>query len=266
MVDNEQDSLEPLDSSTPIVSEIFDNAKEKAKKAIKYQEAENIIKMILKAGVPEQLIGWNKDLFHIYGSANVDNAYYGKPPRSNMLKEVYNLNSDWPKRRLVIIVDGGTRESRINFSHLILARAILGNFYCLGRVGATLPYSMLSLKFNSFDDDRQVFISNLLEIPALYISEVPQNSGFRPGGDGAAMMDQLLESKGSPVILSLATKVEVFEGSTTYGSVFRETIDTARQTVCDKYVWRFCLKSQTPCDDALTYKKAWASDKRGSPK
>lgn len=266
MSDNEQDSLEPLDFDGPIASNIFDEAKKKAREAIKYQEAENIIKMISKAGVPKQLIGWNKDVFHAYGSANVDNEYYGKPSRSSMLKEVYNLKSDWPRRRLVIIVDGGTKEARINFSHLILARAVLGNFFGLGRVGATLPYSMLSLKFNSFDDDRQVFISNLLEIPALYISEVPQNSGFRPGGDGAAMMDQLLESKGSPVILSLATKVEVFEGSMTYGNVFREAIDTARQTVCDKYVWRFCLKSQTPCDDALAYKKEWSSDRRGSSK
>lgn len=264
---DEKSQIEPFDSKKPLVSKMNQEAKEKAQAAIKIQEAENIIKMCLKAGVPKQLIGWNSELFDAYCQANLNHGLYGKPNPTikAMDSEVFNVKSNWPRRRLAIVVDGGTKESRTGLSYVILSRAILGNFFNLGRVGLSLPFSMLNLKFNSFDNDRQTFITNLLDVPALFISEICQNSGFRSSSDGAVMMDQLLESKGSPVILSLATQPENFEGYNTYGGVFRDLIDTVKTTVRhNDYIWRFSLKTKVPCDDILNFKEAWADDKRNS--
>jgi len=253
-----------LISNAPLDSELYKKAKEQAQQAIKRQEAEHVIKMTLKAGVPKELIGWSVNTFVGYTQKNLEKGKY-EPPNKNrraMGNLVCDLKSGWARKPLIIFVDGGTKETRVGFSQLILARAIMGNFFSLGRIGVTLPYSMLNLKFNSFDNDRQTFISNLLEIPAVYLSEVSENSGFRSTSDGAAMMDQLLETRKSPIILSLSTPIEKFQGSTTYGGVFRDSLEIAKTSVSNDKIWRFSLKTSKPCDDIMKYNAQFTEGKK----
>jgi hypothetical protein len=259
----ENDSSGLLDDQKPMVSAINEKAKEEAKEAIKRQEAENIIKMSLKAGIPKELIGWNHDLFNTWWQKSNNSGMYGRdkgPRPSEMSAELYDLKSDWPRKNLVIIVEGGTSDVRKGLANLILARSIMGNFCHPGRLGVTVPYSMISLKFNSFDSDRQAFVSKLLEIPAILLSEIPQNSGFRSSSDGAAMMDQLLDMHVGPVIMSLATVSASFEGSTTYGNAFRDIIDAAKQSAKTNKLWKFSLKTTT-LQDPISFKKELSKDK-----
>lgn len=252
--------------SQPVVpSEMYEEAKKKAMEAIKRQEAEHVIKMTLKAGVPKELIGWKSRTFEGYAQKCLNAKRYSPPnPKPlEMAQKVCDIKSGWARKPLIIFVDGGTKETRVGFSHLILARAIIGNFFNLGRIGVSLPYSMLNLKFNSFDNDRQAFISNLLDIPVLYIEEVSDKTGFRSAGDGAAMMDQLLSSRKSPIILSLATSPENFEGSTTYGNAFRDAIEAAKATSFDNKIWRFSIQTSKPCPDIMTYSQEFTAKNKG---
>lgn len=256
----EPDSDSMIFKEQVLQSEMYEEAKKKAQEAVKRQEAEHIIKMTLRAGVPKELIGWNSKAFNSYTQKSLNKELY-RPPNLNpngMAEQVCNIKSGWTRKPLIIFVDGGSKETRIGFSKLILARAIIGNFYHLGKLGVSLPYSMVNLKFNSFDNDRQTFITNLLDIPVVYIEEVCDKTGFKSASDGAVMMDQLLSSRKSPVILSLSTSPELFTGSTTYGNVFRDAIEAIKSTVFNDKYWRFSIRTDKPCLDIMTFNQQFS--------
>ncbi len=148
---------------------------------IRRQFAENAIRMMMRAGIPKELIGWDVHKFTRYCKANLGDIYNKTPDTDvgGLCSMIYDLKSDWSRNKLAVLVDGGTPQTRLGLSQLVLGRVVLGNFFEAGRIGVTLPFSMLKVKFNSFDDDRQTLITNLLSVPALYVSEVVEGGGFR---------------------------------------------------------------------------------------
>ena len=259
MPTDKTESIENILASSKSVKNDKKDVKERIMDDIRLQEAENIIKMTLRAGVPKELIGCKEKIFRKYCKENLNSDIHGtsKTEPDKMTDLIYDLKSGWQKKKLIILVDGGTKEARMGLSYLILARAVLGNFYNVGRTGVTIPYSMLKVKFNSFDLVWQNFITNLLGIPAIYISEVFEANGFRSGGDGYALMDQLLETKDSPVILSLCTPPEKFSSANTYGSAFRDLIDNSKGiAILDDRLWRFSLKTKTVPSDPIDFVKS----------
>ena len=252
-----------FESSAPLKSELHEKAIKQAKETMRRQEAEHVIKMSLKAGIPKELIGWKGSTLIGYAQKNLNQQLY-KPKNPNpnvMANKICDIKS-WTRKKLVIFVDGGTKEARVGFSHLILARAIIGNFLGLGKLGITIPYSVLNVKFNGFDKDRQELVANLSDLPALYISEVNDKCGFRSSSDGGALMDQLIESRKGPTIFSLSTSPENFEGHTTYGTYFRDLVEAVKVTVCNDSVWRFSLKTDKPCEDIMGYNALFTEVKK----
>ena len=230
-----------------IVSDIYENAKKNVKEQIKRQELENIIKSTLAAGVDKDLIGWKKEQFQLYFNEVVcrKRDYYrnSKISLDDFVQHLYDFKSPFFKKKIIIIVDGASKNIRNGFCHLILSRLILNNFYNEGKIGITIPYSFIKFKFNSFEENRKNVLANLLEIPLLYISDVPDRMGFRPNSDGASLMDQLLEMRSSPLILSLSTNVEKFTGHMEYGNAFRDIIEDSKCIPYDGSFFRINLRN-----------------------
>ena len=241
-----------------------ETSKRISKEEMKRSEAENVIRMMFRAGIPKELVGWNRHAFREYCNENLNSDLHAgnsETDAGGMSDRLYDLHSNWHNGKLVIIVDGGTRDTRIKLSQLILARVILCSFLNVGKIGITLPFSMLKVKFNSFDKDRQTLVNNLGDIPALYVQEISEASGFRTSSDGAALMDQMLDTRETPLVLSLCSPVEKFLNANTYGSSFSDLLDVSKGRVFIKdKVWRFNLRSKIFPTDPILFKKKYDED------
>jgi hypothetical protein len=152
---------------------------------------------------------------------------------------VWNNAGVWARNGSIVLIDGGSSDTRKEMALALLSRAIKVNAYISTPIGKCFHYLEVLAIWNSFNEERFHLRSEMIEIPVLLFEEIDVDIRPRENSDASLFLDSVLigRAKHCPAtILTVSEKSEkIKQKSTVLGRTFERVLRT-RHSPEDKII------------------------------